>query len=544
MRKRIIIINSIIIVVAFLFLLCYNIFYHLQIKNNDSKDELKSYLSIASRVYNLNNEEEVIHLFDDSSKKVRVTIIDFEGNVIADTIREDITTNHLFRDEIKNLGEFVERKSPTLGINMLYLATATQAGYIRVALEVSSINQYVWNYVLVSVMTTLIILATSITVLILSMRKYLRPLSLATEKLEGITNTNNVSNKDTIEALVSSIDCASNTISLQMNYLKQEKDKVLYIMNHISQGLIIINQNDEVEMINDYTLKILELNEKNIIGKNYIYCFRDQDINEAIDDVKINNTSISIELVLNGFTYQVNINQFDNKIAILLTDITKIKNLDNTKREFFSNASHELKSPLTSIIGYQQMIKEGIITDEEEIKEATTKTIIEANRMNDIIIEMLELSKLESQISYEYEKINIQEIIDEVLISLENEIAVKNISITKKLDTSSIMGCKEHIYTLIKNIIENSIKYNKNNGKINITLKANKFEVEDTGIGIEEKNISRIFERFYRVDKAKSKELGSTGLGLAIVKHICKMYNYKIDVNSSLGIGTTFTITF
>lgn len=544
MRKKLILINSLIIVFTLLFSLVYNIISFSKMNMQSTKNELTSYLNIVINSYNSSNEDEVVKLFENASQNIRVTIIDRQGNVMADSSMEDIFTNHLFRDEIKNLGKFVERTSPTLGIKMLYLATEDDGAYVRVAVEVSSINQYIWSYILTDGLTTILLLAISIGLLIIILRKYLNPLSQATIKLEKITNSNPNTSLDSLESLINSIDKASDTIMLQMKDLKEEKDKIVYIMNHISQGVIIINGNDDVELINSFSLKALDLREENVLSKNYIYCFRNKEINERILQVSKSDSSITNEVFLNGFTYQITINKFDDKIAILLTDITKFKNLDYTKREFFQNASHELKSPLTSIIGYQQMIKEGILTDEEEIKEATAKTIIEANRMNDTIIEMLDLSKLESQISYELENVLLSVVIEEALNSVENELLLKKIKVETNIDSSMIMGCKEHLYSLVKNVIDNAVKYNKDGGQIIISLKDGFLVIEDTGVGIEGKNISRIFERFYRVDKAKSKALGSTGLGLAIVKHICKMYKYEIDVTSTLGVGTKFCIKF
>lgn len=511
---------------------------------NHTKQELANYLNVVTEVYDSTNGEDVIHLFDNSSKKIRITIIDLEGNVLFDSFAEDILTNHLYREEIKNLGTFVERKSSSLGVYMLYVAAEDDGNYVRVALEVSSIEKYVLSYILSDGLATFILLIASVSVLFIVLRKYLEPLSKATEKLVLMTKTNSIEKNASLEDLVKSINKASNTISFQIELLEEEKEKVLYIVNHISQGLIIINGQDEVDIINDFALKILDLKIENVLHKNYLYCIRNQDINDNVQRARENPNIPSSEIVLGGFTYQVSINQFDDKVAILLTDITSIKNLDNTKREFFQNASHELKSPLTSIIGYQQMIKEGIIADEQAIIDATAKTIIEANRMNDIIVEMLELSKLESQINYEVQEVELSQIIEEILRAFENKILANKIKVTTNLTPEMVTANKEHIYTLIKNIVENAIKYNKEGGSIIITLKKHQLSIEDTGVGIEEKNISRVFERFYRVDKAKSKALGSTGLGLAIVKHICLMYNFEIKVNSIFGVGSKFIVTF
>lgn len=544
MRRRLILINSVFIILTMLASLIYNVITFSNMNIESTKSELSNYLAITTKYYDSTNSIDTIHLFDNANKTIRVTIIDLDGNVIADSSTDEIATNHLYRDEIKNLNTFVERKSSTLGVNMLYLATSDDGVYIRLAIEVSSINSYVVTYVLTDGLTSLIILLISIVLLIFIIRKYLSPLSEATMELEKITNSGNTKESDSLEVLVTSIEKASEKLKEHMQLLTLEKEKVLYIINNISQGLIIIDSAMNINLINNYALKALDLKLENVIDKNYIYCFRSEDINTCIKNITQDGKGQIIEFNQNGVTYQVSINNFDDKIAVLLTDITKLKNLDITKREFFQNASHELKSPLTSIIGYQQMIKEGILTDPDEIMDATSKTITEANRMNDIIIDMLDLSKLESETKHPSELIDLDLVIEEALLSLENKAKEKNIIITKAISNCKIYSSKDHIYTLIKNIIENGIKYNKYSGSLNIELKDNILTVTDSGIGIEKKNLSRIFERFYRVDKAKSKALGSSGLGLAIVKHICKMYNYEISVDSTYGVGTTFAIIF
>lgn len=228
----------------------------------------------------------------------------------------------------------------------------------------------------------------------------------------------------------------------------------------------------------------------------------------------------------------------------MIVDITLQENINSLKREFFANASHELKSPLTSIIGYQQLIQQGILSSDEEIKDATARTIKEAQRMNKLIIEMLDLSRLENNVQTSIEEIDISKIITDCLLELKPSYERKNIEISTNLNPTVIQSSQSDIYKLIKNIIDNSIIYNKENGKITITLEKNSLTISDTGIGISKADQEHIFERFYRVDKARSKESYGTGLGLSIVKHICILYGYKIKVISNLGIGTTIKITF
>jgi two-component system phosphate regulon sensor histidine kinase PhoR len=215
------------------------------------------------------------------------------------------------------------------------------------------------------------------------------------------------------------------------------------------------------------------------------------------------------------------------------------------KRDFFANASHELKSPLTSILGYQEMIKTHVITSPEDIDDAISKTVREAGRMNKIIHDMLDLSGLENEELRPIEQVSIPDAIAEIISSLDVEIEAKHIQMSFKPHPLVIGINPDDFDKMARNLIENAIRYNVDGGKVYVMINPSEksLSVKDTGIGISEENITRIFERFFRVDKARSQKSGGTGLGLAIVKYICNYYHYKIDVKSSLGVGSSFTIT-
>ena len=227
-----------------------------------------------------------------------------------------------------------------------------------------------------------------------------------------------------------------------------------------------------------------------------------------------------------------------------IDDVTSLMNLENNKKEFFQNASHELKSPLTCIIGYQQMITEGILDTKEQILDSANKSLKEAIRMNDILSDMLSLATIEARQTSLKENINPKAIIEDVVITLSIEAKKNNIKISTDLDDNTLFASRTEFNEVVRNLIDNAIKYNKENGTIFVSYKDGILIVKDTGIGIKDEDKSRIFERFYRLDKARSKKTGGTGLGLAIVKHICLNNNYKLDLDSRLGLGTSFKIYF
>ena len=202
-----------------------------------------------------------------------------------------------------------------------------------------------------------------------------------------------------------------------------------------------------------------------------------------------------------------------------------------------------MKSPLTTIIGYQQLISCGLVTDIKEIEDYCSLTIKEAKRMNEIVKEMLELSRIEGNLDSVISDVYLAKIITDLIDNDSLKIKNKNIKVKMKLDEKSFAVMNEsHAYSLLNNLIENAIKYNVQGGSISITLTESEFIIKDTGIGISESDQKKIFERFFRSYSVLSEE--GSGLGLAIVKHICSQYNFGLFVESKLKKGTTFTVKF
>ena len=231
----------------------------------------------------------------------------------------------------------------------------------------------------------------------------------------------------------------------------------------------------------------------------------------------------------------------------LMKENEEVLNASKVRQEFTSNVSHELKTPLHVISGYAELIKEGIVKD-SDVKEFGEKIYSEASRMSKLVEDIMKISKLESDKTIEKTQLNLKNIVVAIVDSLMIEADKKNVKFKLSLNDCSISGNYDSIYSLIFNLVDNAIKYNKKNGKITIKLQevSNNviLSVKDTGIGIPKEDLDRIFERFYRVDKSRSKDSGGTGLGLAIVKHGLIVNNATIKVESELKKGSTFTVTF
>lgn len=554
MKRKYIILNVAILFVSLVSFMLVSCLIVSNVNKRNIKTEINNYLQIVVKAYDGDNMADASSLLTNSINDVRVTFIDTDGNVLYDTKKDEIEDNHLDRPELKNLGNVYFRYSNSLGKRMVYVAGFKDNVYIRVAILEASVVTIVNYLVGYGFLALFIISIISFVLMDNVSKKAVIPLKTEIKKISNIVGENVDNTSDDIEVLSMQIDEIHSLIDKKIFLLKSETAKLNYIVDNMAQGLVIINALNDVVLINSKALNILDINNLEIVGKPYLYLIRDIKLQEIIDEVINNDKNVTYNFESNGKHYLFSINSmknsfasYDNKngVSIFMVDITNEKKLERVKLDFFANASHELKSPLTSIIGYQQMIEEGIITDENEIKDATTKTIKEANRMNQIIIEMLELSKLEAKNNIEAKEVlSIKNTTLDILASLMPNMHQKHISYKIIGNDFNVFIAPTDLNHLIRNLIDNAIKYNKENGTITIELNDNTFSASDTGIGISKENISRIFERFYRVDKAKSKELGGTGLGLAIVKHICMNNNLKIDVESTLNEGSKFCVKF
>lgn len=250
-------------------------------------------------------------------------------------------------------------------------------------------------------------------------------------------------------------------------------------------------------------------------------------ISSSIDDASIYDEDIYPELVP------------------LIEEIKHQRNIQSDMRqEFTANVSHELKTPLTAISGYAEMISTGI-ADSEDSKKFAVKIREESSRMQTLVGDILMLSQLDSESTPEPEDdINLLSIAEKCKRDLSLAAEKKNIKVSVYGITNTFKGNKTDIYQLVYNLLDNAIKYNRQNGNVDIYITNKKIRVSDTGIGIPEEDKQRIFERFYRVDKSRSKETGGTGLGLSIVKHIAEKHNAVITINSTINVGTDITVDF
>ena len=385
-------------------------------------------------------------------------------------------------------------------------------------------------------------------------KKSVKNLKTQVKKLHDLTDSNQIIEyDDDLRGLTKIVHDTRKELEeqLKINYIGEQK--LNFILDSISQGLVVINAKNEVIMFNKKARDIFKIGEITRNKIDIIHAKTFEKIGKNMQIVLKTSRPMIYDVEIEGRVYECDINivnysfaKVDEKqsVSLLMIDVTEEFNSSKMKREFFANASHELKSPLTSVIGYQELIRDGLITDPNELKLANLKTIKEANRMKKLLMEMLELSALENNDLRPIEKINVMESLDSIIDSLEPQIKQRELSVVKNYDNFIIKMFPGDFDKLYRNLIENAIKYNKVGGKIEVTINNidNSISIKDEGIGILVDDQQRIFERFYRVDKARSRENGGTGLGLSIVKYICNYYNFEIIIDSKIGKGSKFTV--
>ena len=552
MKKRLIISNVIVVFISLMALLVTVCFVTNNLNDKQIRNEIFNYLNIACNVFDGENFSETEKTLTMNNNQLRITIIDKEGNIVIDNFTAQ-NENHLSRPEIQHLGEVYYRYSDTLKLDMAYVAREDDGYYVRVAIPRDDLSSFVSTIILLGSISLIVILFIASSIIYLLSKNIYSPIVRELNKTRALIGEQEEIKGNDIEQISDDIMLINSSLREKIATIELENEKVDFILNHIQHGLVVIDSDGNIEMINDFAAKIFSFDIPQILGKNYLYLSTDKAISNSIENVLKNKKGEAFDLSKEGKTYLLTIDPINEKwisnlnkyaLVMLIVDVTSKREIETLKSEFFANASHELKSPLTSIIGYQQLISEGIITEKDEILDAVKNTIREARRMNSLIVEMLDLSRLELKEKKELKNIDIVSKVEDILKENSLLIGEKKLNIVREYSPCTLLINEGDVEKLLSNLITNAIKYNNENGKIVLNITNGHFKISDTGIGIPQDDLEKIFKRFYRVDKNKSKELGGTGLGLSIVKHVCKNYGFEIKVTSKLGQGSTFEIIF
>jgi len=376
------------------------------------------------------------------------------------------------------------------------------------------------------------------------------------EKTNNSLPGNTVHMPREIDYFLDKISSKAKEFTFKIKRLTREKTEYFAVLEKITHGVVAVDKNLTILLANSVARELFKVKGE-AYGKYFLEVFIESRLERAlkssmdkgVDSMFIIHTKLEEPKILK---IEINVLLVENEIfgaMIQMNDITEIIKLEMIRSEFAANVSHELKTPLTSIKGFVDTLLD-LNVDDKETTEKFLKIIrIETVRLSRLINDILSLSEIESKKKPTLiRKVNLTSLTKEVIEIMETQAKVKNISLECNLQnySSSISGNADHIKQMLINLIDNAIKYTASGGKVYVSLLELDsffvFKIRDTGIGIEKEHLQRIFERFYRVDKGRSRDMGGTGLGLAIVKHIAKSMNGYVEVESSFGKGTEFSV--
>jgi two-component system, OmpR family, phosphate regulon sensor histidine kinase PhoR len=511
-----------------------------------------------------NRTEELDTLIKKLGKQIetRITVISLEGAVLADSEKDPtLMENHKSRLEIiqaikDGFGTSL-RYSTTVKEEMLYVAVPIEkdgevSGILRASLFLKEINNLLYDLKTTIFKTAVIIVVILLLGALIFSRNLSRPikeLSVASHKVaSGDFNTKVfLKNKDEIKELADSFNYMTDQIKTLFTQLSYQKEELNSILSSITEGLCVLDNEGRITISNESFRKFVQ--NDSVKGKFYWEVLRKIKFDELISKVRDGKNSLVDEIDINSRTYLCNATFSSNKEEIVVTmhDITKIKNLEDTKRDFVSNVSHELRTPLTAIKGFVETLED--TNEDDENKHYLNIIKRHTDRVIHIVEDLLLLSKLEEKSSgLELEDVNLENLIENILKIFDQRLREKNLVLKLKADKDLplIKADSFKLEQMFINLIDNAIKYTERGGvmiSLNQKDKTVITEVRDTGICIPREHLSRIFERFYVVDKSRSRSLGGTGLGLSIVKHIVLLHKGKIDVENIPGTGTKFIVT-
>lgn len=500
---------------------------------------------------------------------VRITIIGKDGTVVADSETTELLENHSTREEVIRAlkGEHVSliRYSQTMDKRYAYSAVPIHKGdfdgVMRISLPVSEFTSLNKNLFGTIMMTVILCMLGATLLAALFTRNLSKPIDDITKAAEGIScgdYETKIYTNDTqqLGRLAEAFNRMSDNLNTSVRALKRRNIEFEAMLKSMASGVIAIDNNDIVMFTNDVFSQMVECS-KDMIERQPFYTFmRNAVLFQTITEVRDTKETVMREgtialadekMVRVTATPLLKDNNKNLGILLILEDITQIRKLENMRRDFVSNVTHELKTPLTSIRGFVDTLKAGAIKEEQVAARFIDIIDIESERLSSLINDILLLSEIESKEEQVVAPCNMDTVITDVIELLQSKIAHKNVVIVynPKPDMDYYPANANRMKQLLINLLDNAVKYTEV-GTITIQCEKKKNKlilcVEDTGIGMEEEHLGRIFERFYRVDKGRARKTGGTGLGLSIVKHIVERYNGKIKVESKLNKGTKFTI--
>lgn len=512
------------------------------------KSQLKTQLSFASTAV---EDEGIEYLKNVESGDYRLTLIDTDGTVLYDTGADAASMeNHSDRREFQEafLSGYGEshRYSRTLTEQTYYFAKKLSDDRV---LRISTSQVTIVSLLLGMLQPLLVIAFLAILLSVFLAKRASRNL---VKPLNNLDLNDPLSNDvyEELSPLLRHMAQQNKQIALQMDELSRSQNEFNAITSNMSEGLIVLNKDGVVVSLNTAARKIFEA-EEDSIGKDFLTIDRTPEISRAIKET-LSGKKQELEYEKNGRNYDLCINQIvekDEVIGVLLLAIDNTEKIqaEQNRREFTANVSHELKTPLQSIIGSADLIESGLVKP-EDMPRFIGHIKTDAARLVSLVSDIIRLSQLDENTEMNWENVDALSVAKEALEMVDPIAESRNISLAIKGEPAPLTSVHKLLYDIIYNLCDNAVKYNKEGGfvKVDVKTAGDKVQVavSDNGVGIAPADQSRVFERFYRVDKSHSRESGGTGLGLSIVKHAVAYLKGSISLESTLGKGTTITVSF
>ncbi len=535
-------------------LLVYTFFYYRDLQKRVLDDERNTMALIRNSV----EKGGLSYLKSmENQSEYRITYISVEGAVLYDSFVEEEQwedmVNHYDRPEVAKAREegfgYHIRTSDTLDTKAYYYAEKMSDGnIIRMAVFSDSVMSYLARWLPQLLLVILIVLLFAFWISKMLTKRIVAPINAI--------DFDNISADvyDELYPFLDKITKQRDVIARQVHDILASRTETETIMENMSEGLIVLDKEECIISYNESAKKIMDT--EPVYGEKLIRFNRNENLLHIVEDAlhgEHGETVLHTEIkVYQLYASPVIVEKEITGAVVIIVDATEKEKREELRREFSANVSHELKTPLTSISGYAEIMENGMVQGEDVLKFAAV-IHNEAQRMISLVDDIIKLSRLdEKQVELEWETIALHDMISENVTRLEAMAKKRNVQILENNENCYIYGVRQIIDEMVHNLLENAIKYNVENGTVKISVNQMMRErnmtvmlsVEDTGIGIPQEDKERVFERFYRVDKSHSKEIGGTGLGLSIVKHGAMYHDAQIEMQSELGKGTIVKLFF
>ena len=527
---------------------------HQFLKTQEDLSRLENFGSVIADAIDLHG---IDFLKDNTYSWMRISVISQDGTILYDSAFDENTLdNHRTRAEVDDAihkgKSTISRYSNTLKKQTYYHAIHLKNGYVlRLSFSSDSVYLYTLNFMAFLAILLCILIVFCYYIATLLSRSIIEPI----DKINLNTikpNSNSIDNVyNELRPFIRRITSQQLKIDEQYQELRLRANEFQAITKSMSDGLIMLNADGNIISINKIARKIFAVTKEDCLNQNYLAIDNFEYLKDMMAQVS-EKPKQTRNIVRDGRDYELRFSRIEDSgicigYAIIILDITDKKRTEKQRQEFTANVSHELKTPLQSIIGYSEMMANGFVKA-GDIKHFASRINKQSSRLKTLIEDIIFLSQLdEGQVAI-MEPISISQTCREVFDNLQEKAQEHGITLSVVGSDIKFIGVSRYIYELIYNLTDNAIRYNSENGSVTVSMQTtnNKYliTVADTGIGIAPDEQYRIFERFYRVDKSHSRQTGGTGLGLSIVKRVVLYHQGKIRINSEVGKGTTFTITF